>query len=421
MIISINDIDCYYDSARVLDNVKLQISRGDFVGMIGPNGSGKTTLLRAISGALKPRKGAVFLEDFDVSKMGKLELAKKMAVVPQDTNILFDFTAFDVVMMGRNPHVDRLRFESKSDVQAVRNAMELTGSVEFADRPIGSLSAGERQRVAIARALAQEPEVILLDEPTSHLDIGFQLETMELLQGLSEKNDLTVIAVFHDLNLAAVYCKTLLLLRNGKIMACGNISDVLRPEIIREAYDVDVAIKQHPLTGSPYVVSIAKVNRLVRKKDVRIHVICGGGTGSPLLRRLVEEGYSVSAGVLSWPDSDYEYAGALGLEVVGEAPFCPVGEESFRENLKMMRRADAVILTDMPVSTGNMKNLEAFKVAVEEGKVAISVGQTAPEKRDFAGGRVVQMLDEIYRLNVVQATDANAAVKVLMNAKWKKG
>jgi iron complex transport system ATP-binding protein len=204
-------------------------------------------------------------------------------------------------------------------------------------------------------------------------------------------------------------------------MACGNIDDVLRPEIIRDAYGVDVDIKLHPLTGSPYIVPLTRTGSRVQKKNLKVHVICGGGTGSALFKTLVDEGYDVSAGVLSWPDSDYEYAGALGIHVVGEAPFCSVGEQSSEENLARIRDADAVILTDMPVSTGNIKNLEAFKIAVEEGKLAICVGQTTPEKRDFAGGRAVQLLDEIYRMNVVLVNDAHNAIKVLTDdARWKK-
>jgi iron complex transport system ATP-binding protein len=412
-IITVNGVDCYYDSSKALENVRLEIERGDFVGIIGPNGSGKTTLLRAIGGALSPRKGAIYVENVDVSEISKLELAKKMAVVPQDTNILFDFTAFDIVMMGRNPHVDRLRFESEKDIQTVKKAMELTSSLQFADRPIAHLSAGERQRVAIARALAQEPEIILLDEPTSHLDISFQLETMELLLELSEKSKLTIISVFHDLNLAAVYCKKLLLLKDGRVMSYGNGSDVLKPEIIRDAYSVDVEIKNHPLTGSPYIVPLSKTFRKDSKKNLKVHVICGGGTGSALFRLLSEEGYIVSAGVLSWPDSDYEYAGALGIDVVGEAPFCSVGEQSYMENLARIRDADIVILTDIPVSTGNIKNLEAFKMAVFEGKFALSISQTSLEKRDFAGGRAVQLLNEIYSMNVMRVADVRSAIKAL--------
>jgi len=417
VLITINNVDCYYDSSKALENVKLEIKKGDFIGIIGPNGSGKTTLLRAISGMLKPKRGVIFVENIDISKISKLELAKKMAVVPQDTNILFDFTSFDIVMMGRNPHVDRLRFESEMDVQSVKKAMELTGSLQFADRPIGSLSAGERQRVAIARALAQEPEIILLDEPTSHLDISFQLETMELLLKLSEKEELTVISVLHDLNLAAVYCKKLLLLKDGRVVSYGNNAHVLRPEIIRDAYNVDVEIKNHPLTGSPYIVPLARTSSKAKKKNLKVHVICGGGTGSALFKILSEEGYSVSAGVLSWPDSDYDYAGALGIDVVGEAPFCSVGEQSSKENLAKIRDADAVILTDMLVSAGNMKNLETFKIAASEGKTAICVGQTPPEKRDFAEGKVVELFSEIYRMKVVRVPDAQGAMKVLQDIK----
>ncbi len=256
MFLSVAGIDCSYDSALVLKDVRLQVGKGDFVGIIGPNGSGKTTLLKAISAALKPAKGAVLLEDIDVHSIKKLELAKKMAVVPQETSILFDFTAFDIVMMGRNPHVDRFRFETSKDVDAVKGAMKLAGCLEFADRAVGSLSAGEKQRVAIARALAQESSVMLLDEPTSHLDINFQLETMDLLRDLSDSTKLTVIAVFHDLNLAARYCRTLIILKDGKILAAGACAIVFTKDNIKKAYHVDAEIRYHPLTQSPYMIAL---------------------------------------------------------------------------------------------------------------------------------------------------------------------
>jgi iron complex transport system ATP-binding protein len=256
MFLSVDGIDCSYNSTQVLKDVRLQVGRGDFVGIIGPNGSGKTTLLKAISATLKPAKGAILLEDVDVHSIKKLDLAKKMAVVPQETSILFDFTAFDIVMMGRNPHVDRFRFETSKDVAAVKKAMKLAGCLEFAQREVGSLSAGERQRVAIARAIAQEPSVMLLDEPTSHLDINFQLETMALLRDLSDNAKLTVIAVFHDLNLAARYCRTLIILKDGKILAAGNCADVFTKENIKKAYGVDVDVRYHPLTQSPYIIPL---------------------------------------------------------------------------------------------------------------------------------------------------------------------
>jgi len=159
-------------------------------------------------------------------------------------------------MMGRNPHVDRFRFETSKDVDVVKEAMKLTGCLEFADRAVGSLSAGEKQRVAIARALAQESSVMLLDEPTSHLDINFQLETMDLLRDLSDNTKLTVIAVFHDLNLAARYCRTLIILKDGKILAAGACADVFTKDNIKTAYHVDAEIRYHPLTQSPYMIAL---------------------------------------------------------------------------------------------------------------------------------------------------------------------
>ena len=198
----VDGVDCYYGSVKVLKNVRFSVKERDFVGILGPNGSGKTTLLRSIGRTLKPHKGVILLNDVDIYTLKSAEVAREMAVVPQDTVVTFNFTALDVVLMGRNPYLSRFQTESEKDVAIARKAMELTNAWHLAGRPVNQLSGGERQRVIIARALAQEPEILLLDEPTVHLDINNQLEIMDLLKGLCIKRGLIVLAVFHDFNLA---------------------------------------------------------------------------------------------------------------------------------------------------------------------------------------------------------------------------
>ena len=178
VLLNVDGVECRYGSVKVLEDVSLSVKEGDFVGVLGPNGSGKTTLLKSISRTLKPHRGTILLNDADIYSLKSEEVARQMAIVPQDTSIGFSFSALDVVLMGRNPHMSRFQMESERDVAIARKAMALTNTWHLAERPINELSGGEKQRVIIARALAQEPKILLLDEPMTHLDIINQLETI---------------------------------------------------------------------------------------------------------------------------------------------------------------------------------------------------------------------------------------------------
>lgn len=257
MKIEILGVDCYYGSIQALEDISFEVNEGDFFGIIGPNGSGKTTLLRCITKVLRPKVGAVLLDENSVSDMDREKIAKNIGVVPQNSPLTFPFTVLDIVLMGRTPHFGRFARETKKDLKIAKKAMKLTNVAHFADRTINELSGGESQRVIIAKALTQEPKVLLLDEPTLHLDINHQLEILKLIRGLNEREKLTVIAVFHDLNLAARFCDKLLLLNSGKIHSIGSVEDVLTPKNIKIVYQVDVQIARHPLTDSLNVVVVS--------------------------------------------------------------------------------------------------------------------------------------------------------------------
>lgn len=249
-------ISCRYDAVPALHDVTLDIASGEVVGIVGPNGSGKTTLLRAIHGLLAPVRGSVVLEGRDLRTLRAREIAATVGSVPQHSRDGFGFTVSDVVMMGRYPHQRPLAGESPEDEAVVRSALERTHTWHLRRRPVEALSGGERQRVLLARALAQDPRVLLLDEPTAHLDIRFQLEMMDLIAGLGA--GLTVIAALHDLNLAAMYCGRLVLLAEGRIVAMGTPGEVLDPARLRAVYGADVAVHPHPVTGRPSVTILRR-------------------------------------------------------------------------------------------------------------------------------------------------------------------
>jgi len=256
-IIEVTDVDFRYNNIRALRDISFDVRRGEFLGVIGPNGSGKTTLIRVIDGILAPERGGVSIGGNAIRGMRRRDLARLVAVVPQDSAMIFSFRALEIVMMGRTPHLGMLRFEGESDLEIARRAMEMTDTLSLADRSMDSLSGGERQRVLIARALAQVPEVVLLDEPTAFLDIKHQAEFFGLMKRLNRERRLTVLAVTHDINLAAAYCDRVMLLREGHIHSLGEPGEVITEANIREVYETDVLVDANPLNGLPRVTLLS--------------------------------------------------------------------------------------------------------------------------------------------------------------------
>ncbi|MHB0977183.1 MAG: ABC transporter ATP-binding protein [Candidatus Aquicultorales bacterium] len=255
--ITVDNLSFEYGDRRVLKSITACFEKGRFTSILGPNGSGKTTLLRSMSRLLKPAEGVVYIDGRAVASFKVKELARNMAVVPQETTHTFAFSAIEVVMMGRTAHLGRLQLEGKDDFSVVRRAMEATNTWPLRDRPVTELSGGEKQRVIIAQALAQEPKALLLDEPTLHLDLNHQLEVMSLLKQLNA-GGLTVVAVLHDLNLAAYYSDTLVLVEEGYVRSVGPPGDVLTPRSIKEIFKADVLVEKHPVTGGVHITLLPK-------------------------------------------------------------------------------------------------------------------------------------------------------------------
>lgn len=244
----------YEPEHPVLDGLDLQIERGESVGLVGPNGAGKTTLLRLLAGILRPWRGEVRLRGEPLRELRPRERARRLALVPQESEPVFDFTALETVLMGRAPHLGLLGIEGAEDRRIALRALEEAQVLDLADRPLGRLSGGERQRVIVARALAQETEILLLDEPTAHLDLGHRLVLDELLERRNRREELTVITVSHDLSHAARSCRRLLLVHRGGIVADGPPREVLTVEHLRRVYGVEVSILEDPSRGTPVVV-----------------------------------------------------------------------------------------------------------------------------------------------------------------------
>ncbi|PVX23038.1 MAG: ABC transporter ATP-binding protein [Candidatus Bathyarchaeum sp.] len=243
MKLAVNNVTFSYGSSLSLDNVSLELHESEILGIIGPNGSGKSTLLKCLNKILKPKNGKILLNRQEVNKMNRLEIAKHIGYVPQSSVMPQALTVFEIILMGRRPHIAWQ--SSQKDAQKTWHVLEMLGIEHLALRNFNELSGGEQQKALIARSLVQEAKILLLDEPTSNLDIKHQLEVMELSKELVTKQKLSVVIAIHDLNLASRYSHKIVMMKKGKIFAAGNASSVLTPENIQSVYGVEVTINYH--------------------------------------------------------------------------------------------------------------------------------------------------------------------------------
>jgi iron complex transport system ATP-binding protein len=248
------------EAVNALRDVTVRVNRGSLTGLIGPNGCGKTTLLKLLAGVLSPDSGSVTLDGRPLTTLSKRHIARRIAVVPQETHPAFEYTVLEMALMGRHPHLGPFELEGPADLAIAREALTATGTSHLAQRSYVTLSGGEKQRVIIASALTQSPEVLLLDEPTASLDLGYQLEIGLLLQHLNRDRSATMVMATHDLNLAASLCDTLVLVRDGRVLASGPTSEVLTSATVRQLYDVEADVRVHELAGHLTVVPLGRLS-----------------------------------------------------------------------------------------------------------------------------------------------------------------
>lgn len=261
MSLSLEHVSFGYSETPVLTDVSLDLRRGDFLGLLGPNGSGKSTLVKLLAGILQPQSGTIRLRDVPLSSLKRRSIARTIAYVPQESNWIFPFTVREVVSMGRVPFVSGMGYGSFEDEAIVRQSMDQVDIVHLADKPVTAISGGERQRTLLARALAQRPEVLLLDEPNAHLDLTHQVAIFEILRRQNEERAVTIVCVSHDLNLAALFCRSAALLSHtsepgssgNSIVASGPVSDVFTSPILEAVFDAPLTIDRHPLVEVPRV------------------------------------------------------------------------------------------------------------------------------------------------------------------------
>ena len=384
-----------YKGRTVLREVDFEIAEGEFVSLIGPNGSGKSTMLKTATGLVKPLEGRVELFGREVSSLKPRERASLIGVVPQKLESPMAFTVGEIVMIGRSVR-GRWGGPDAADHDSAERAMIYTNVLDLKDRLFNQLSAGEQQRTALAMALAQEPRIIMLDESIAHLDINHSQEVLRILMNINREEKITVLLVSHDLNLAAQIADRLMLIDHGKLVRNGAPGEVMQEELLRRVYDCDLRVRRDPFSGNPVVSGV--LDAALRRPPVqkRLHVISGGGSGIELFRRLMIEGFDLTAGVLNRLDSDSEAARALDIPSVLEQPFSPVGGEALSEARRMIEAADGVIIGVVPFGPGNLVNLDLALAAQQAGKpVWLAAGIAA---RDYTSGKAAaekarQLLD----------------------------
>lgn len=338
------------------------------------------------------------MDNRELHKIPLPDTAKLISVVPQDTVVDFDFSVEEIVAMGRYPYLRRFQKESRKDLEIIRSAMEAVGITALAEKAITNLSGGERQRVIIARALAQEPELLLLDEPTANLDINFQVEFLELARKLNREKGITVIAAIHDLNLAAQFFDTFILLAEKKILSMGKPEEVLTEENIKRAYHAPAVIQRNPLHGK-LTVTVLKRERQGEKHrsswGQRVHVIGGGEEAVPVLSALYDAGLPLSVGPVTQEDSSHRFASFYGLPVITLPPFSPVSDSFYRQHLTLMAKAQVVVVPSIPFGLGNLRNLEAVEAVFSPSLEVILLEEKPIAERDYSGGKAVEVYERL--------------------------
>jgi iron complex transport system ATP-binding protein len=382
-----------FGDRAALTDVSLSIPAGQFLALAGPNGSGKTTLLRSALGFLHPSEGSLEVFGRPSEDLEVLERARWVSWVPQMESPRDDVRLYDYVLYGRFPYHGPLDAETAQDHAIAQQALREVGLWDRAQDGILSLSGGERQRAILARALAQTTPLLLLDEPTSHLDIAHQLDLFTRVRSLSRERGVTVVAAIHDLNLATRFADRIVVLSRGRVVADGRPQEVLSADLLARVWGILADLRPDPRTGLPYLIPQQLVAARPSGADLAtkgpIHVVGGGGAASPYLRALVDGGYRVSAGVLPLLDSDTETAEALGIERAIEVPFAPIGPEARARNRELLDAARAIVVAPIAVGPSNLTNLEDLRGWV--AKIPIYLVRDPPiQTRDFCGGAAVR-------------------------------
>lgn len=404
VVVKIKDLNFQINERKILKNINLEVSKGEFVGLIGPNGAGKTTLLKCLN-KINSSTGVIEVYNKNINELSEKEVAKKISLMHQNTTVSFPYKCLDVVLMGRYPYFKRFQGQKREDYKKAREYMEYTNTLSLEEKFINQISGGERQRVLFAKVLAQETEIMLLDEPTASLDISHQEQIFRYSKELTEEGKV-IIAAVHDLKIAAKYCSKLVLMKNGEILCKGSPTEVLTKENISKAYDIDTVVYKNPITG---VLDYYIVDDEFNHKEGKIHVIGGGGSASAIIKYLHDCGYNVTLGVVSKDDTDYKCSKLYNIEVIESRPFSKIEDKILDDNKKKVEESDITILCNLDFGVLNIQNLECAKFA----KKLIIIEDTPIENRDYTNGEAIKIYNELKLKEDVVILKGSEVLKVL--------
>lgn len=365
-IIHTSALSVGYEGTVIVKDIEFGVKAGQILTLVGPNGSGKSTLLKTITRQLEPTGGMIFLEKESMQKMKEHDIAKRMSILMTERVRPEMMTCHDIVSTGRYPYTGRLGILSEEDWQKVEDAMRLVRVWDLRDRLFTQLSDGQTQRVMLARAICQEPELLVMDEPTSFLDINHKLELLTILKDLVKEKNLAVILSLHELDLTQKVADTVLCIHNGIVERSGTPEEVFKGSYIKELYEIK---------NGDYLEQFGSLEFASRHGDPVLFIIGGGGEGIAAYRRLQKLGIPFAAGVIHENDLDYPIASIMAEKTVTEAPFEPISEEKLREAAELMDSCQAVYCAPASFGTMNAGNRTLLDRAKESGKLVESLDQ----------------------------------------------
>jgi len=380
-VIRTENLNVGYDRKTVIANINIDALRGQTICLIGPNGAGKSTILRTLAGMLAPVQGSVYVKSQDIKDIKPKDRARYMAVVLTDKPKLDLTSAYEVVAMGRTPFTDFFGRLSEDDHRIIAESMQAVGAADLAERQFNSLSDGERQKVMIARALAQQPQLIILDEPTSHLDIRHKIEVVRILNQLSQERRLTVILALHDVDIAVKSCQNVLMVKDGEIVAQGRPEDIVLPGTIGSLYGISGA----------YYDSLLGSFELIYHNAPEVYIAAGAGSGVPFFRSLSRLGYGLATGILHQNDIDYSVAQAMQLTVFSELSFQPIQPDRVSQANAALKISNFAIDAGFPIGDFNRANIEMMRNHANQGRPLYVFRDAAETAALYSGPRVTSI------------------------------